>query len=144
MTAARSGEARGGSSAGERRQVAAENGLSREEAATPRPTRSMFGKRAEDDAEACAGLRSAPTMGLEAPKTMTRSSPRGRDLLWLATYKHFDATGGLIDRALGDSRTPDLVPSQIAVRAESITGGRRSREALVGGLWRRLLTGPPP
>jgi hypothetical protein len=87
-------------------ELANELKLSREEAATPFGNAlDMLERGPEDDAErllACA--LAAHVVALHPPKDRDDEDRLATDLLWLATYTPFDATG-LLDRALGERAT---------------------------------------
>jgi hypothetical protein len=83
--------------------LATELKLSREEAATPFGNAlDVLERGPEDDAErALACALAAHVVALRAPGDRDDEDRLATDLLWLATYTPFDATG-LIDRALGE------------------------------------------
>jgi hypothetical protein len=83
--------------------LATELKLSREDAATPFGNAlDVLERGPEDDAErALACALAAHVVALRAPGDRDDEDRLATDLLWLATYTPFDATG-LLDRALGD------------------------------------------
>jgi hypothetical protein len=87
-------------------ELASELKLSREEAATPFGNAlDVLERGPEDDAErvlACA--LAAHVVALNPPGDRDDEDRLATDLLWLATYTPFDATG-LLDRALGERAT---------------------------------------
>jgi hypothetical protein len=116
-------------------KLAAEMRLSREEAATPFGNAlDVLQRGPEDDAErALACALAAHVLALNAPKDDEEEGRLANDLLWLATYTHFDATG-LIDRALGEAAAGLWIA--IANRVRRIDQGPvvGRGEALVGGV----------
>jgi hypothetical protein len=87
-------------------ELAAELKLSREEAATPFGNAlDVLERGPEDDAErALACALAAQVVALHPPTDRDEEDRLATDLLWLATYTPFDATG-LLDRALGERAT---------------------------------------
>jgi len=87
-------------------ELAAELKLSRQDATTPFGNAlDVLGRGPEDDAErALVRALAAHVVALHPPKDRDDEDRLATDLLWLATYTPFDATG-LLDRALGDQAT---------------------------------------
>jgi hypothetical protein len=83
-------------------QLAAERGLTREEAATPCGNALEVLERPPADAteSALACALAAHALAAHAPSGPGQNDRAARDLFWLAVHTPFDATG-LIDRALG-------------------------------------------
>lgn len=118
-------------------KLAAEMRLGREQAATPFGNAlDVLQRGPEDDAErALVCALAAHVVALHPPKDREEENRLASDLLWLATYTHFDATG-LIDRALGEDAMG--LWNAIAERIRRVDQGALPElgrgEALVGGV----------
>ncbi len=97
------------------RQVAAERGIAREDAATPFGNAlDVLERGPEDDAEeALARSLAGHAVAAHPPQTAEAVGRAARDLLWLAARTPFDATG-FLDRALGQAA--DAIWEEIARR----------------------------
>jgi hypothetical protein len=118
-------------------KLAAEMRLGRDQAGTPFGNAlDVLQRGPEDDAErALVCALAAHVVALHPPRNHDEETRLASDLLWLATYTHFDATG-LIDRALGEDAA-DLW-NAIAERIRRVDQGALPElgrgEALVGGV----------
>src|SRR5260370_36001446 len=97
------------------RQVAAERGIAREDAARPFGNAlAVLERGPEDDAEdALARSLAGHAVAAHPPQTAEAVGRAARDLLWLAARTPFDATG-FLDRALGQAA--DAIWEEIARR----------------------------
>jgi hypothetical protein len=115
-------------------KLAAEMGLSHDEASTPFGNAlDVLARGPEGEAErALACGLAGHVLAMYPPNGPDEESRLAGDLLWLADHTHFDATG-LVDRALGEGAAP--VWDAIADRVRRIDeGGLPARgEALIGG-----------